>query len=166
MESAAAQLCAPGRLSITVGLGLPADPGPKRLRVLIERDTAQAITQVWHFGQLFGNTDMHDGNLSFRPWISAAHRALSLAPIYDMLPMLYAPQRGVELAPVAFAPRPPLPTEGEAWQQAAAAADQFWSRAADDARLIARFRAICVENLRTVRKTVGLPGGGADSAST
>jgi hypothetical protein len=46
------------------------------------------------------------------------------------------------------------------------AADQFWSRAADDARISAQFRAICVDNLHTVRKTVGLLGGRSDSART
>jgi hypothetical protein len=144
--------------------GLPGRPwieGAARLleRGLIDSNTAQAIAQLWHFGQLIGNNDMHDGNLSFRPRPSAAGSTLSVAPIYDMLPMLYAPQRGVELPPVNFAPRLPLPAEREAWQQAAAAADRFWSRAADDARISAQFRAICVDNLRTVRKTVGLLGG-------
>jgi hypothetical protein len=146
--------------------GLPGRPwteGAARLleRRLIDSNTALAITQLWHFGQLIGNNDMHDGNLSFRPRPSAAGSVLSMAPIYDMLPMLYAPQRGVELPPVNFAPRLPLPAEREAWQRAAGAADRFWSRAADDGRISGQFRAICADNLRTVRKTVGLLGGGA-----
>ena len=143
--------------------GRPWSEGAARLleRSLIDSDTAQAITQLWHFGQLIGNNDMHDGNLSFRPRPSAAGPALSVAPIYDMLPMLYAPQRGVELPPVNFAPRLPLPAERVAWQRAAGAADRFWSRAADDGRISGQFRAICADNLRTVRKTVGLLGGGA-----
>ena len=138
--------------------GRPWTEGAVRLleRGLIDGDTAHAITRLWHFGQLIGNTDMHDGNLSFRPQISAQTTSLILAPAYDMLPMLYAPQRGVELPPVNFVPRLPLPAEREAWQDAAAAADQFWSRAADDARISAQFRAICVDNLHTVRRTVGL----------
>jgi HipA-like C-terminal domain len=133
-------------------------------RGLIDHDTAQVITRLWHFGQLIGNTDMHDGNLSFRPRISAEATSLTLAPAYDMLPMLYAPQRGVELPPVNFVPRLPRPIERQAWQDAATAADQFWSRAAEDARISAEFRKICVENLHTVRKTVGLLGGRANSA--
>ena len=141
--------------------GLPGRPwteGAARLleRGLIDRDTAQAINRLWHFGQLIGNTDMHDGNLSFEPQVSAATTSLKLAPAYDMLPMLYAPQRGVELPLVNFAPRLPLPAEREAWQYAATAADQFWSRAADDARIGAEFRALCVVNLHTIRKTVRL----------
>ena len=143
--------------------GLPGRPwteGAAKLleRGLIDSETAQAITQLWHFGQLIGNNDMHDGNLSFRPTPSTAGPALSVAPTYDMLPMVYAPQRGVELPPVNFAPRLPLPAEREAWQRAAGAADRLWSRAADDGRISAEFRAICADNLRTVRKTVGLLG--------
>jgi len=138
--------------------GRPWTEGAARLieRGLIDRDTAQAISRLWHFGQLIGNTDMHDGNLSFEPRVSAATTSLILAPAYDMLPMLYAPQRGVELPLVDFAPRLPLPVEREAWTCAATAADQFWSRAADDARISAEFRALCVDNLHAIRKTIGL----------
>jgi hypothetical protein len=133
-------------------------------RGLIDRDTAQAINRLWHFGQLIGNTDMHDGNLSFEPRVSATTTSLVLAPAYDMLPMLYAPQRGVELPPVNFAPRLPLPAEREAWTYAATAAGQFWSRAADDGRIGAQFRALSVDNLHTIRKTVGLLSGRGSSA--
>ena len=141
--------------------GRPWPEGGARLfqRELIDRDTLQSVTRLWHFGQLIGNNDMHDGNLSFQPRISNSRIELSVAPVYDMLPMLYAPQRGVELAPVTFAPRLPLPAEREAWQQVAAAADRFWSQAAEDARISAPFRVICAENLRTVRRTVELLGG-------
>jgi hypothetical protein len=104
---------------------------------------------------------MHDGNLSFRPRSSAEPTALILAPAYDMLPMLYAPQRGVELPQVHFAPRLPLPAERGAWQDAATAAVEFWSHAADDSRISAAFRAICAENLQTVRKTAALLGSRA-----
>jgi hypothetical protein len=143
--------------------GRPWTEGSARLleRGLIDVDTSHAITRLWHFGQLIGNTDMHDGNLSFTPRVSAAGTTLNLAPVYDMLPMLYAPQRGVELAPVAFAPRLPLPAEREAWRQAATAAAQFWVLASDDARISAEFRSICDQNARGVRKAMGLLEGAA-----
>jgi hypothetical protein len=143
--------------------GRPWTEGAARLleRKLIDTDTTQAITRLWHFGQLIGNTDMHDGNLAFRPRSSAEESPLILAPAYDMLPMLYAPQRGVELPQVHFAPRLPLPAEREAWQGAATAAEEFWSHAADDPRISAAFRAICAENLQTVRKTTALLGNHA-----
>ncbi len=143
--------------------GRPWTEGGARLleRGLIDRDTSNAIARLWHFGQLIGNSDMHDGNLSFRPRVSASGPALDSAPVYDMLPMLYAPQRGVELAPVTFAPRLPLPAEREAWQQAASAARQFWAEAADDARISGEFRATCNQNLHIVGKTMGLLGRSA-----
>ncbi|MET0961344.1 MAG: type II toxin-antitoxin system HipA family toxin YjjJ [Noviherbaspirillum sp.] len=62
---------------------------------LITQACADDIARVWHFGQLIANTDMHEGNLSFRP-------GLSLAPVYDMLPMAYAPVRGSRTATAAL----------------------------------------------------------------
>jgi hypothetical protein len=84
---------------------------------------------------------MHDGNLAFRP-------GLQLTPAYDMLPMMYAPQRGVELPPREFTPTPPIPAEREAWSVARPAALAFWERAAADARISQDFRAICAANAR------------------
>lgn len=99
------------------------------------------VERLWWFGRLIANTDMHEGNLAFHP-------GLRLAPAYDMLPMRYAPQRGGEVPPRPFAPPPPLPQEKDAWRQAAAAAQRYWLRCADDARISAGFRAICAENAR------------------
>ena len=136
-------LCSWGSLNAgAVGAG----PGPwtaaaKALAVhgWIDADTRARIELLWHFGKLIANTDMHEGNLSFRP-------GLALAPAYDMLPMLYAPERGVELPEREFAPLPPIPAEREAWNAARAAAVAFWERAAADARISAEFRAVCAAN--------------------
>lgn len=106
---------------------------------LIERETADDIARLWHFGQLIANTDMHEANLSFRP-------GLCLAPVYDMLPMMYAPVRGVELPERQFAPRLPLPEESALWMQARHAAIAFWQAAGADRRISPAFRAICKEN--------------------
>ena len=130
------------------------------LHGIIDRDTATAITRLWHFGQLVGNTDMHDGNLSFRPRRTEKGPGLRLAPVYDMLPMLYAPRRGVEVAPVTFVPRLPLPAEREAWQQAADAAARFWSQAAADDRISEPFRAICADNANKVHRVMKLQAAG------
>jgi len=96
---------------------------------------------------------MHDGNLSFVPGAPG----LRLAPVYDMLPMLYAPQRGVELPQRQFAARLPLPPERELWHQAARAAIEFWGRAGDDARISDKFRQICRRNEGVVRDSSSLP---------
>ena len=113
------------------------------------------IERLWHFGQLIGNTDMHDGNLSFQPTPNQAGPGLRLAPAYDVLPMLYAPVRGVELPPRTYAPKLPLPADQEAWHQAAQAASQFWALAAADARISAPFRATCESNRRSLGRLLG-----------
>ena len=122
-------------------------------RGLIDTETRDAVARLWHFGQLIGNTDMHGGNLSFVPGAPG----LRVAPVYDMLPMLYAPQRGVELPERNFAPRLPLPAERESWQQAARAAIAFWSRASDDPRVSdGIFRQTCARNAQAVRDAASL----------
>lgn len=114
-------------------------------RGYIDAETKARISTLWHFGQLIANTDMHDGNLSFVP-------GLRLAPVYDMLPMLYAPERGMELPARSFTPHLPLPAERDNWGKALAAARVFWSRAAADRRITAQFRAICEENAGLVQR--------------
>jgi hypothetical protein len=129
-----------------VGLaGKPWTAGAASLRAegLIDVAVEQTIQRIWHFGQLIANTDMHDGNLAFRP-------GLTLAPVYDMLPMLYAPARGVELPDRDFAPKLPLPTETDSWLDAARAGVAFWRAAADDARISDNFRSTCAGNAETL----------------
>jgi hypothetical protein len=115
---------------------------------LINEATRQAITRLHFFGRLIGNTDMHDGNMSFEPIgiDSVEGNLLRLSPVYDMLPMAYRPQVGVELAEVNFKPALPLPAERELWSEAASAAALFWQRAAGDQRITRGFRTVCARN--------------------
>jgi hypothetical protein len=124
-----------------------------RERGWIDAATQRAIDLVWHFGRLIANTDMHDGNLAFQP-------GLTLAPVYDMLPMLYAPARGVELPERDFTPPLPLPAEREVWRMAAQAAIEFWGRAAGDQRISAAFRQICADNGHKVSAACASPALG------
>lgn len=71
----------------------------------IDAGCLAAVQRIWLFRPLIANTDMHDGNLSFRP-------GLQLAPIYDMLPMGYAPVLGVELPVKQFVPPAAACAEG------------------------------------------------------
>lgn len=129
-----------------------------RERRFIEQDVVDDVACLWHFGRLIANSDMHDGNLSFRPCRIGLHARFVLAPVYDMLPMQYAPVRGVELPKVEFQPPLPLPAERPAWARAARAAVEFWNRAAQDARISDAFRAIAAENRERVRRAIGLSG--------
>jgi hypothetical protein len=125
-------------------IGTAGGPWPKAARMLqaagwlSETDT---VALIWWFGRLIGNTDMHDGNLAFRP-------GLALAPAYDMLPMAYAPMRGGELPNREFSPDPPLPAEAPIWRQAAEAAVYYWNICAEDTRISTDFRRICDDNGR------------------
>ncbi len=115
-------------------------------------EALDAVRTVWLFGLLIGNTDMHDGNLSFCPSLESPTPTLALAPIYDMLPMLYAPVRGVELPTRLYQPRLPLPAESAAWQRAAPAAHRFWQLASRDRRISAPFRQLCADNAVTLAR--------------
>ena len=114
---------------------------------LLADDDMLRVERLWWFGRLIANTDMHTGNLSFRP----GQNTLKLAPAYDTLPMLYAPLPGGEVPHREFEPRLPVPAQRGAWGTACAAALLFWSRAADDERISGAFRETCGANARRLQ---------------
>jgi hypothetical protein len=103
---------------------------------LIDTECLTALQRLWMFGQLIANTDMHNGNLSFRP-------GLQLAPV-----------RGVELPVKEFVPPLPLPAERDSWLSAPRAAELFWAAASGDERISKDFRAICSQNASKVCQTL------------
>ena len=115
---------------------------------LSEDDVAQ-ITRLSIFGDFIGNSDMHGGNLAF---LQSAAGQLSLAPAYDMLPMLFAPARSGELVARRLAARPPVPGVEALWREALAAAFNYWSRLTDDERISDSFRQICTVNQRQLEE--------------
>ncbi len=124
---------------------------PRIAQVLFEAgwlsaDDVSRIALIWWFGRLIGNTDMHEGNLAFRP-------GLALAPAYDMLPMMYAPLRGGELPDRRYAPALPLPAESNVWQQVAPAAVSYWHMCSEDTRISQDFRQVCAENAQVLTAT-------------
>ena len=108
---------------------------------LVSAAELQRVAHLWWFGRLIANSDMHTGNLSFRP-----RDMLALAPAYDMLPMLYAPLPGAEVPTRNFTPPLPKPQQRDDWTTACKAALTFWMRAALDPRISAGFRRICEAN--------------------
>ena len=114
---------------------------------LLSADDVRRIEHLWWFGRLIANSDMHAGNLSFRPlgW-------LELAPTYDMLPMLYAPLPGGELPSRSFEPPLPLPAQRGAWMAACDAAIEFWTRASREARLSEGFCKLCSANAEQLQR--------------
>lgn len=139
--------------------GMPWHQAARKLEAagLIDATGRQQIARLWHFGELIANTDMHDGNLAFRPG-SATVPMLTMAPAYDMLPMLYAPLRGVELPTRQFKPSLPMPHEHADWTMAANAALAFWQHAATDTRISPAFQVTCADNARLLAALIARSG--------
>ena len=95
---------------------------------------------------------MHAGNLSFRPDATR----WTLAPVYDMLPMMYAPLAGGEIPPRPFNPPVPLPAQQTVWLEACRAAIAFWRRAGGDERISPPFRAVAIGNAEALDKLAAL----------
>jgi AraC-like DNA-binding protein len=113
-------------------------------------EDVQRIEHLRWFGRLIANTDMHNGNLSFRPQGPPA--VLALAPTYDMLPMLHAPLAGGEVPARSFDPPLPLPPQRAIWAAACTAAIAFWWRAATETRISESFRRVCSANGQRLEK--------------
>lgn len=109
---------------------------------LLSTETVSAIHRIAWFGRLIANNDMHLGNLSFRPNGGVLH----LCPVYDMLPMAYAPLPGGEVPHPLFNPPLPMPRDLASWLQACGAATRFWENVASDERISTPFRGIAEKN--------------------
>jgi hypothetical protein len=90
---------------------------------------------------------MHQGNVAF---MSSERGTLRLAPVYDMLPMIYAPL-GEELPTREFSLPVPSPAFVDQWSSAVPAATSFWQRLAEDARASLDMRSIARANAAMLR---------------
>jgi len=109
---------------------------------LLPAEQVIAVHRINCFGRLIANNDMHLGNLAFRPTDGGLH----LCPVYDMLPMAYAPLPGGELPQPVFNPPLAPPRHQPLWLQACQAAIHFWDTVANDERISAPFRRIAEAN--------------------
>lgn len=125
----------------TVG-GNPGDWTERALELerggLIDAGASHNVRRLQAFGELIGNTAMDAGDLAFRMSDSLP---FTLAPAYDMLPMLWAPGPQGELMERTFAPQPPLPAAAEAWREMLGMAREFWNRVIADQRVSREFAA-------------------------
>ncbi len=109
----------------------------------ISREDADNLGVLWWFGNMIGNTDMHYGNVSLH---IDADRPLTLAPVYDMVPMAYRPGPEGLLPDQVLDFSPPPPTDMDAWHRASAAANEFWGRLSSAPFLSSGFMAIAKQN--------------------
>jgi HipA-like C-terminal domain len=118
----------------------------------IDASTLEMIRLIYTFGGLTANTDRHFGNLAmFDRYDGGFH----LAPVYDMLPMLFAPQNDQITARV-FEPANPTADTMTAYRHARDLAEQYWALLSSDTRMSADFRAIaktCGETLAPLPRT-------------
>jgi hypothetical protein len=121
----------------------------------VSRDAVDTVRVVDAFGRFIANTDMHLGNLSLLP---GGDNRLDLAPVYDMLPMGYAPVAG-DIPPREFVAPLPEPGHETAWARAGAMAVDYWQTVARDERVSGGFRAIAADNAIAVERALARFGG-------
>jgi len=122
----------------------------------ISGQDAHHMQVLWWFGTFIGNTDMHYGNISLH---LSPSLPLTLAPVYDMVPMLYRPNQEGGFSDTPVSPRPPSPMEIQQCSQASTAAESFWQRLCDTPNISDSFIAISrgnIEVIRSYRREYGL----------
>lgn len=110
-------------------------------------EDARSLRWLDAFGALIGNTDRHLYNVAFFP----DGHVLRLAPAYDQASMAYAPSADGQVSsrPIAL-PHATADTL-DVWDDARAAASEFWQRAADDQRISSDLRMACDAHARATR---------------
>jgi hypothetical protein len=114
---------------------------------LLSTADADRIRLLDAFGALTANTDRHFGNITL---FDDYDSPFTLAPVYDMLPMLFAPQND-QIVPRVFEPPPPRSAWLPVWSRARALAESYWQRLVDEPTLSEEFRALCVRSLESLR---------------
>jgi hypothetical protein len=110
---------------------------------LIRTEAVAQADLLWAFGTLMGNTDMHNGNLSF---IASDSPPYALAPAYDMAPMAFAPRSGGGL-PDALPEATLHPAVApDTWRQALELAQTFMEKVRQSQDFSPRFQP-CVAAL-------------------
>jgi hypothetical protein len=125
--------------------------GAERLAAdsLLSAEDAERIRFLDAFGALIANTDRHFGNVT----LFDQHQGLfELAPVYDMLPMLFAPQDD-QLVLRQFETVPARAAWLSVWTRAHTLAEVYWDRVAQDLRMSEDFRQLCNQSLAVLRAT-------------
>jgi len=136
-----------GRLAVLSLAAVHDDPADSWAQAAVELrnagrmsdEDARRLRWLDAFGALIGNTDRHQFNILVFP----AGGSLRLAPAFDQVSMRYAPSGDGHVPAGALAlPRASSDTL-DVWDDARAAATDFWERASDDGRVSDGFRNVC-----------------------
>lgn len=109
----------------------------------IEHQAVEDAAVLWAFGTLIGNTDMHNGNLSF---IADQGRPYAIAPAYDMTTMGFAPRSGGGLPDSIAAPTIQAEVPNDIWRRAEVLARNFLNRVRASNAFSPRF-GVCIAAL-------------------
>ena len=120
----------------------------------IDAQTLDEIRLISSFADLIANTDKHFGNLAFYDDYDGRFR---LTPVYDMLPMLFAPAHD-QLVTRTYTAANPTSDTLPVWGRARALAEEYWRSLSDEPRISAEFRTLCAACLQTLES---LPRTGA-----
>jgi hypothetical protein len=126
---------------------------------LLSAEDVERIRFLDTFGALIANTDRHLGNVTL---FDRHEGSLELAPVYDMLPMLFAPQDD-QLVARQFEPVPARAAWLSVWTRARALAESYLDRLAQESRMSADFQQLCAQSLAVLR---AMPPRGAPLAAT
>lgn len=105
---------------------------------VVEPFTLRLTQRIWVFGRLIANSDMHAGNLSF----FLSDKPLALAPVYDMLPMAFAPNSAGSMRqePATVQIDPAIPKD--IWLEILPFAQRFWLEVSQNLQISEGFREI------------------------
>lgn len=108
---------------------------------VIDEAGLQRIQRIWAFGRLIANSDMHAGNLSF----FVADFPLEVAPVYDMLPMAFAPGSSGNMREEAITPQidPVIPQA--VWAEMLLTAKTFWRQVSQHEQISENFRMLAMK---------------------
>ncbi len=122
----------------------------QRLRAeqLLSAQDLERVRLVDAFGSLIANTDRHFGNITL---FDDYEGPFELAPIYDMLPMFFAPQAG-QLIERPFEPAGPTAGTLSVWPRARDLAESYWLRLCAEFRLSEEFQKRCQGCLGAVQQ--------------
>jgi hypothetical protein len=112
----------------------------------IDATTLEEIRLISTFADLIANTDKHFGNLAFYDNYDGRFR---LAPVYDMLPMLFAPSHDQLVARI-YVPAEPTSNTLSVWGRARTLAENYWRTLANETRISPEFKGICAACLQAL----------------
>ena len=119
---------------------------------MLSEEDARRIALLQSFGRLIHNTDMHFGNCALFH-NGPGDTRVQLAPIYDMLPMRFAPTR--QGLPDGAVPQvTPAAAQLHVWAEASALARTCWERVLDDGEISVPFRDIAHSVIHLARSPV------------